>query len=485
MKLNNLINDKRLSKNNINILGLSDNSKEIKKNYIFFFKNTKNSDANHILEAINKGAKVIIYKDTKYLNTKKFHNQCIFYKVEDIEKSMSSISKKFYNIKKNSIKIYGVTGTNGKSSVVSYISQLLQNNNEKCAIIGTLGSGVPPKIRNISLTTPNIINICKSIFEFQKKNITNLAMEISSHGLSQKRIYGLDFNTVIFTNLTKEHLDYHKSMKNYFNTKLSLFSDYNNKKKIISIDSYYGKKIFNIYKKNNCITTISLKDKAADFYASDIIHYKDGLKFNINSKYGTKEISIKLYGEFTIENILLAIASLVNNKKEYNLYTKKICELMPLEGRLNKYTRKKFPIVFVDFAHTPDAIKKILLSIKKHFPDKKIITLFGCGGDRSYEKRELMGKIAGQYSEKIFIANDNPRSEDPKKIAEQIVKGINKNSNFKVILDRRKAIIECVSSKNKDRIVLILGKGHEKKQIIKGNIKDFSDKQEVLRAFKL
>ena len=130
---------------------------------------------------------------------------------------------------------------------------------------------------------------------------------------------------------------------------------------------------------------------------------------------------------FSIENILLAIASLVKNKKEYNLYTKKIGELMPLEGRLNKYTRKKFPIVFIDFAHTPDAIKKILLSIKKHFPDKKIITLFGCGGDRSYEKRKLMGKIADQYSEKIFIANDNPRSEDPKKIAKQIVKGINKN----------------------------------------------------------
>ena len=169
MKLNNLINDKRLSKNNINILGLSDNSKEIKKNYIFFFKNTKNSDTTHISEAINKGAKVIIYKVTKYFNTKKFHNQCIFYKVNDIEKSMSLVSKKFYRIKKNSIKIYGVTGTNGKSSVVSYISQLLENNNEKCAIIGTLGSGVPPKIKNTSLTTPNIINICKSIFEFQKK----------------------------------------------------------------------------------------------------------------------------------------------------------------------------------------------------------------------------------------------------------------------------------------------------------------------------
>ena len=485
MKLNNLINDKRLSKNNINILGLSDNSKEIKKNYIFFFKNTKNSDTTHISEAINKGAKVIIYKVTKYFNTKKFHNQCIFYKVNDIEKSMSLVSKKFYRIKKNSIKIYGVTGTNGKSSVVSYISQLLQNNNEKCAIIGTLGSGVPPKIKNTSLTTPNIINIYKSICEFQKKIIPNLAMEISSHGLSQKRVYGLDFDTVIFTNLTKEHLDYHKNMKNYFNTKLSLFTDYNNKKKVISIDNYYGKKIFNIFKKEDYIRTVSLKDKSADFYASDIIYNENGLKFNINSKYGVKEISTKLYGEFTIKNILLAIASLAKNKKKYNLYVEKICELKPLEGRLNKYERKKFPIVFIDYAHTPDAIRKILVSIKKHFPNKEIITLFGCGGDRSYEKRELMGMIADKYSEKIIITNDNPRSENPRKIAEQIVNGINKKSNFKIVLDRRKAIIECVSRKNTDRIVLILGKGHEKKQIIKENIIDFSDEKEVLRVFKL
>ena len=230
---------------------------------------------------------------------------------------------------------------------------------------------------------------------------------------------------------------------------------------------------------------MSLKDKSADFYASDIIHYKNGLKFNINSKYGVKEISTRLYGEFTIENILLAIASLAKNKKKYNSYTEKICELKPLEGRLNKYERKNFPIVFIDYAHTPDAIRKILVSIKKHFPNKEIITLFGCGGDRSCEKRELMGMIADKYSEKIIITNDNPRSENPRKIAEQIVNGINKKSNFKIVLDRRKAIIECVSRKNTDRIVLILGKGHEKKQIIKENIINFSDEKEVLRVFKL
>ncbi len=242
MKLIDLIIDKRLSKNDVNILGLSENSKEVKKNYIFFLRYTKNFKKKYIYEAIRNGAILIIHERVKQIDLKKFQNQCLFYEVKDVEKCMSEISRKFYDVKKNSIKIYGVTGTNGKSSVVSYISQLLSKNNEKVAVMGTLGSGIYPKINNHELTTPNIIEICKKINYFCKKRITNLAMEVSSHGLSQKRVYGLDFNTVIFTNLTKDHLDFHKSMKNYFNTKLKLFSEHNNKRKIISVDNYYGKK---------------------------------------------------------------------------------------------------------------------------------------------------------------------------------------------------------------------------------------------------
>ncbi|MAR77413.1 MAG: UDP-N-acetylmuramoyl-L-alanyl-D-glutamate--2,6-diaminopimelate ligase [Gammaproteobacteria bacterium] len=485
MKLNNLINDKRLSKNNINVLGLSENSTEIKSNYIFFLKNTKNFKRKYIDEAINKGAKLIIHQRIRNLDLKNFENKCLFYEVKDLTRYMSKISRKFFNIKKNSIKIYGVTGTNGKSSIVSYISQLLLKNKERCGIIGTLGTGIHPHINNISLTTPNIINICKVINIFRKKGVANLAMEVSSHGLSQNRVSGLDFNTVIFTNLTKDHLDYHKNMRNYFNAKLKLFNECSNKKKVVSIDNYYGNKIFNIYKEDKNIRTVSIHNKEANFYASNITYSESGINFCINSIYGKKNIKTKLYGDFTIENILLTIASIVKNKKEYNFFSNKISDLKPLEGRLNKYVKKSFPIVFIDFAHTPDAIKKTLVSIKKHFPKEDIITLFGCGGERSSDKRKIMGKIADSYSNEIIITNDNPRGENPKKIANQIVEGINKHSNYQVILNRSKAIRKCITSENKNKIVLILGKGHETKQIFKKNSIHFSDKEEVQKAFKL
>ncbi len=485
MKLNDLINDKRLSKNNINIFGLSENSTEIKSNYIFFLKNTKNFKSKYINEAIDNGAILIIHEKSKNLNLKNFQNNCLFYEVKDLTRSMSEISRRFFNIKKNSIKIYGVTGTNGKSSVVSYISQLLDKNKEKCGIIGTLGTGIYPNVKGNNLTTPNIINTCKTIDNYCKKGVSNLAMEVSSHGLSQNRVFGLDFNTVIFTNLTKDHLDYHKNMRNYFNEKLKLFNEHNNKKKVVSIDNYYGKKIFNIYKEDKNIRTVSLYNKDATFYASNITYSESGINFCINSIYGKKNIKTKLYGNFTIENILLSIATIVKNKKEYNFFSNKISNLRPLDGRLNKYNKKNFPIVFVDYAHTPDAIKKTLVSIKKHFPKKDIVTMFGCGGERSSDKRKIMGSIADKYSNEIIITNDNPRNENPKGIANQIIEGINKNSNYRVIFNRSSAIKHCITNKNKNKIVLILGKGHEKKQIQKNNVIYFSDKDEVQKSFKL
>ena len=483
MKLIDLINDKRLSQNNVNILGLSENSNEVKEKYIFFLRFTKNFKKKYINEAIRNGAILIIHEKIKQIDLKKFHNQCLFYEVKDIEKCMSEISRKFYDVKKNSIKIYGVTGTNGKSSVVSYIAQLLSKSNEKIAVMGTLGSGIYPKTNRGNLTTPNIIDICKKINYFCKKGIPSLAMEVSSHGLNQNRVYGLDFNTVIFTNLTKDHLDFHKNMKNYFNTKLKLFSEYNNKKKVISIDNYYGRKIFNKYKESKAIKTVSVNKNIADYYVDDIVYSEKGINFCINSKYGKKYIKTKLYGEYTMENILLAIASIVKNKKEFNFFSSKIKDIKPLDGRLNKYVKKNFPLVFIDYAHTPDAIRKTLVSVKRHFPEKNIITIFGCGGDRSHDKRKIMGNIADKYSEQIIITNDNPRREKPEKIANQISKGIDIKSNFEIILDRKKAIKKYVTKKNRNKIVLILGKGHEVTQIINKNIYYFSDQEEVLKSF--
>ena len=483
MKLIDLIDNKNLSNHDISISGLSEDSRRVKKNYIFFFKSTKNSKEKYIIEAIKKGAKLIIYEKNESLNIKKFSNKCLFYGVDNITHTMSKISKKFYKIEISSIKTYAVTGTNGKSSVINLIAQLLKLNEIKCGVIGTLGSGIFPRLVNQNLTTPNIINIYKNIDNFNKKNIKHVAMEVSSHGLDQERIKGLSFDTVIFTNLSHDHLDYHKNMQNYYNAKLKLFKEYNSKRKVICIDTYYGKKIYNLVKNHKSTLSISLKNNSADFYASKISYTQNGTKFIINSKYGFKEINTSLYGDYFIINILLSIATLVKNKKEFTLYTSKLDKLISVDGRLNQYYKKNYPIVFIDFAHTPDALRKTLLSVKKHYPEKNITSIFGCGGDRDMKKRKIMGQIAEAYSNKVIITNDNPRNENPIKIAKQIISGIDKKSNYQIILDRRNAIKKSISKDYSNEVVLIFGKGHEKTQILKNKILNFSDKEEVLKAF--
>ena len=485
MKIKNLINNKKLLNGNVNILGLSEDSREIRKNYIFFYKNVQNNQEKYILEAINKGAKLIIHDGEILLNKKHYINSCEFYKTNDIDTLMSNLSRKFYKIKDKNSKIIGITGTNGKSTIAIYIAQLLKLKKEKCGVIGTLGNGIYPKLKNKKLTTPNIIDINKNISNFERKNVTNIAIEVSSHGIQQNRIKGLKFDVVIFTNLTRDHLDYHKSMGDYYNTKLKLFTHYPNKRKIVNIDCNYGKKIQKIFKDDNNIKTVSLRNKKADFYSSDIVYLKKGISFTINSKYGKRKIITNLYGEFSITNILLSIAALATSKSKYNFYVENIKNLKPVEGRMNIYYKKNFPLVFIDFAHTPDSIKNVLTSIRKHYPDNKIITVFGCGGDRDKEKRKIMGKIVSKLSDEIIITNDNPRNENPKKISSDIVSGLGSEKKFKIILKRNAAIRKCLNKKNSKKIALILGKGHEEFQIIKNKRIRYSDSKEVLKTLKL
>ena len=486
MKLNDLIDDKKLLAHNINILGLSEDSREIKKNYIFFLKNTKKEDEKkHILEAIDKGAKVIIYSKNKLIKNTDYIGRCIFYNVPDLDKSMSQISKAFYKLAENNIKIYGVTGTNGKSTIINLIAQFLKLKKEKCGLIGTMGSGIHPRIKNKGLTTPNIININMSIKKFTDNNVNTMAMEVSSHGIDQNRIRGLSFEAAIFTNLTHDHLDFHKNMNNYFNVKLKLFTEYKNKKQIIFIDNYYGNKIYSLIKNKNKIKTVSLENKNADYYSSNIVYTKSGINFLVNSKYGVKQVSTKLYGEFSVTNILITIATLVNNKADYNFFLDNMRYIESLSGRMQKLEKKQKPIVFIDYAHTPDAVKKVLISVKKHFPDNEITTIFGCGGDRDVSKRKVMAEIIDKYSNNIIVTNDNPRSENQNIIAKHIVSGIKKSSNFSVILDRRKAIKKSINKKFLNNIVLILGKGHETHQIINNKSIILNDQDEVLKAFNL
>ena len=482
MKIKDLIKKKRFSKSNINITGISENSKEIKKNYIFFFKNTPNAKEKYIDEALKNGACLVIYDKNYHINKNKYRNKSLLYAVKNINKSMSKISEKFYGIENIKTKIYGITGTNGKTSVSNLIAQLSNIKKEKCGLIGTLGNGIYPKLKNRSLTTPNIINIHKNIKNFNDKKSANIVIETSSHGIKQDRILGLKFNSVIFTNLSQDHLDYHNSMKEYFNTKLLLFTKYKSRKKIICVDNYYGKKIKRILCEEKNVITVSSNSKDADYYASKIKYTENGINFNVHSIYGEKEIRTNMYGKFSVTNFLLAIAAIVNTKKDYELLIRNYSKIKSIKGRMNKYTKKYYPVTFVDFAHTPDAVLNVIASVKKHYPKHEITTLFGCGGERDNKKRKIMGKIVSDLSDRVIITDDNPRCEDPRRIYKDILAGMKVKKNYQIISGRKKAISACIKKSRKNKVVLILGKGHEEYQIIKNKNLVHSDGKEVMKA---
>ncbi len=483
MKLKDLIRDKIFSDCTLDIKGLTEDSREVKKDYIFFLKISTDLKEKFILEAIKNGSKLIIYRKNNILDTNKYKNQAIFYRVDSIDNYMLKVSEKFYACNKNLIKIYGVTGTNGKTTVTQFIAQLLNQEKKKCGIIGTIGNGIYPNLKYEGLTTPNIININKYIKKFSDKDVQNVAMEVSSHAISQKRVHGLNFDTVIFTNLSQDHLDYHKSMKVYFREKFKLFSEYKNKKKVICIDCVYGKKIARNFFNDKNLVTVSLKNSDADFYADHIKYNESGLIFKIQSKFGSREVLLNLYGNFTIINILLSLAAITCSKKTYNTHIDNILKISQAKGRMNILKKNGYPLVFIDYAHTPGAIKNVLLSVKKHFPNKQVITVFGCGGERDRNKRKKMGEIVNKYSDEIIITNDNPRGETPINIAKDIKTGISVIEKCRTILDRRRAIKKAISKKNSNKLVLILGKGHEQIQLLKNKTINISDEFEVKKIF--
>ena len=454
MLLKNLINNLPLENDGeIHITGISTNSKKIKKGYIFFaVKGNNTNGEKFIKEAIDNGASVIVCsKNLKFKNNKKI---CVI-KKENIRNLVSEVSSKFYKFKPKNI--IAVTGTNGKTSVADLFYQLLFLNNIAVASIGTLGI----KYKNIKiktdLTSPDTISIHKYLQILKKKNIDNVIIEASSHGLDQNRLHHINFKAAVFTNFTQDHLDYHKTMKSYLNAKLILF------KKIL--------------KKNSTIIT---DDNINEFSTLKNIAKIRKLKLikisNIIDKIESSPLSTN--SEYKIKNLAMAMAAAkLCGLKDKKLF-KTLNKIKDTNGRLELV--KIFPKnvkVFIDYAHTPDALLKVLQSLISSY-GKNISLVFGCGGDRDKTKRSLMGKIANDYSKKIYVTDDNPRNENPKQIRNEIIKKINKKKYFN-IGNRALAIKQSILNSESNGVVLIAGKGHEDKQIYKNRSFNISDKKIV------
>ena len=457
MLLKTLIKNLPKEKKKIKVKGLATNSKKVKKGYIFFaIKGNRLNGEKFINEATKKGASVIICsKNCKYKN-----KSILVLKTSNIRYLLSEISSKYYKLKPKNI--IAVTGTNGKTSVVDLFYQILTLNKIPVASIGTLGIKFKGKLIKSDLTSPDTILLHESLENIKKKKIDNVILEASSHGLHQKRIDHLDLKVGIFTNFSQDHLDYHKTMKSYFNSKMHLFKNIIHPKKSIIIDKSI--KEFSNIKRISKARSLRLIDINKTIIKLDKLV---GHKFN----------------DFQIKNLSIAVEAAKQCNLKENKILRIIKKIKDIDGRLELIKTFSNNIkAFVDFAHTPDALLKSINALK-NFYNSDLSLVFGCGGDRDFKKRPLMAKIASEHCKNIYVTDDNPRNEKPEKIRREIIKNINNRNCFN-IANRAKAIKTAIKNAEPNELILVAGKGHENQQIYKNKIIQISDKK-IIKNFKI
>ncbi|MCW8930029.1 MAG: UDP-N-acetylmuramoyl-L-alanyl-D-glutamate--2,6-diaminopimelate ligase [Gammaproteobacteria bacterium] len=509
--------------------GLSINSKKVHEDFLFLACGGVGKNPHHGIayagEAINQGASCIVWEPTD--EVKNMPDSCPaerenksvnipLIQVKALHKNIGEIASRFYQHPSHSLRIIGVTGTNGKTSTAHFIAQLIHemNNDDSreekkgpCAVIGTLGNGLYGQLEQSTHTTPDAVTLQELIAGFRDAKAQALVMEVSSHALAQGRVNGVEFDCAILTNLTRDHLDYHGDMKTYADEKLKLFHFSSLKYIILNKDDSFSDQILRSITESSIekdsanemslksselkasIVCYSRVDNHADYYADNILMSSDGISFTLTvNKESVVSVKSHLVGDFNIENLLASIAALHLQGYELNKIVSGIEKLRVVPGRMEKIifqengmTSKK-PLIVIDYAHTPDALEKGLSALQAHTKGK-LICLFGCGGDRDKGKRPLMAKVAQQYADKIIVTSDNPRTESAERIIDEIARGFNHLDNVITEINRKKAIYLILQLMEPDDVLLIAGKGHEDYQEVNGQRFPFSDKGSVLSFY--
>jgi UDP-N-acetylmuramyl-tripeptide synthetase len=438
-------------------------------------------DGNDFLEEVSKKGVAVIYTETKPKQDLKVP----YVLVPNARLKLAELASRFYGNPSHGMIMVGVTGTSGKTTTTFLIESILKNAGHKVGIIGTINIRFGKKIYEASHTTPDPVQLQELLDEMKKDGCTAVVMEVSSHALKQCRVDFVEFDVAVFKNLTPEHLDFHSDMEDYFQSKKILFTRLLETAKkakkqpvaVINEDDSYGKRLVTELKQMN--TNVRSYSQSSN----NVIFTIQG----ISGKIGNLPVESKLVGAFNGLNISAAVevGHALNVKKES--IQKGISEVTEISGRLQKVPSSGDLHVFVDYAHKPDALEKVLSTLQdlKKALNGKIITVFGCGGDRDRTKRPKMGQIAAQCSDVVIVTSDNPRTEDPQKIIDEILMGMTQFKNFSVQADREKAIYAAINCAKKDDIVLIAGKGHEDYQILGTRKIHFDDREVADRALTL
>jgi len=464
---------------NVEVTGMQLDSRRVQTNDIFVAIVGNDLDGRQFIPvAIESGAKVVL---SQALSAEQ-HGQISY--VDDVpvitfyqlDQKLSALAMRFYrpNAKSN-MQIVGVTGTNGKSTVTHLMASWVALCGGKAAVMGTLGNGIigdRPLISSEN-TTGDAISIAKQLAEFEQQGVNLVAMEVSSHGLHQHRVAAVDFTQAVFTNLSREHLDYHQDMQEYQDVKQMLFMMPNISSRIINSDDPVGQSWLN---QHSDAVSFGLKilSQHRQMLGSDIVYSTHGLSFQIHWAGIKYNLSAPLLGEFNAQNLLAAVCGLLQLGYPLDLLLKTAEHLASVPGRMECLSAEGQPLVVVDYAHTPDALRKALMAARIHCQGK-LILVFGCGGQRDKGKRPLMAQVAELLADDIILTDDNPRTESPQQIMQNIAAGLSGTKTVLQIHDRRQAIEQAFKQAQSQDLILIAGKGHEDYQLIGTQRIDFSD----------
>ena len=456
------------------VSGITSNSKEVQPNFVFVAIQGVNVDGNQFIEeALNKKAVCVISDSNDVEETDRI------IKVENARKALTCLASNYYGNPEKHIKTIGITGTNGKTSTTLILKDILEADGKKVIQIGTLG--VIPDITNLnlSLTTPDSIFLFQILHHAVKEQFDYAVLEVSSHALSQNRVDSIAFDAVGFTNFSLDHLDYHKSLENYFNDKKKLFNlirDGNNP--LVLSDSSYGEDICKDYPNSK---KISLKNNQADYFCTEFSINQEGITGTMVSGNCSLEINSELKGRYNLENIILASSIALELGVQPSIVEKGINNCNYISGRHENISKPGFPDIIVDYGHTPDAYVNMLSSLKEIYPNKKIKVLFGAGGNRDQSKRTEMAKAVEQFATECYVVPDNPRFENINDINNDVIKGFSKDI-YTVFDDREKGLLIALEHLDADDILVIFGKGNEEFQEINGKKLYYSDRK-IIESF--
>lgn len=445
-------------------------------------------------EAVAKGVSVVLWdgevgveneKGNEILNA--ITNKVLCIPCENLKYKVGAIASRYYEQPSLSLNTIGVTGTDGKTSVAHYLAQCLDAHDVHCGVLGTLGNGFINDLHPTGLTTVDALQVQKTLAEIKRAGAKHVVMEVSSHGLDQGRVSGVAFTTAVFTNMGKDHLDYHGTADKYSAAKKRLFYTPGLGSAVINLDDEFGRGLAREVRQHVCVWGYSLKkdisayEDCADYFVNvlDMKPFERGYHLSVTTPKGAGHFDIPLLGGFNVANALAVLSTLLVSRFSFEDAIKSLSAVHSVDGRVELITENDKPVVVVDYAHTEQGLNAVCQLASEHFKGD-VWCVFGCGGDRDRSKRPLMAKAAEKYADRIIVTTDNPRHEDPQDIINEVMAGFSSTDKVEAVLDRRQAIDIAITNAQPGDVVLLAGKGHETSQIV-GDVHIAFDDRRVAR----